>query len=54
MPEKNSCLNGIQTHDLSDIDTSAALLPTELSSQLGAEQHWYERSEVMGSNPIQA
>ena len=33
-PEKNSGLNGIRTHDL--CDTGAALLPIELSSQLGA------------------
>ena len=35
-PEKNLGLNGNQTHDL--CDTSAGLLPTELSSQLGAGQ----------------
>ena len=34
-PEKrNSSLNGIRAHD--HCDTGAALLPTELSSQLGA------------------
>ena len=33
---KNSGLNGNRTHDL--CDTGAALLPTELSSQLGAGQ----------------
>ena len=33
-PEKNSGSSGVRTHDL--CDTGAALLPTELSSQLGA------------------
>ena len=33
-PAKNSRLNGIQTNGL--CDTGAAVLPTELSSQLGA------------------
>ena len=33
-PEKYSGLNGIRAHDL--CDTGAVLLPTELSSQLGA------------------
>ena len=33
MPEKNSGLNGIQTHDLCD---TGAVLPAEISSQLRA------------------
>ena len=37
--KKNSGLNGTWTHDL--CDTSAGLLPAELSSQLGAG-HLYE------------
>ena len=47
-PEKNSGLNGHQTHDL--YDTGAALLPTDLSSQLGAGHLWVRNAPVDGED----
>ena len=49
-PEKNSALYGFQTLDL--FDSGAALLPTELTSQLGAGRwigyvHTVEKEEEL-------
>ena len=46
--EKNSGLNGIRNHGL--YDTCAALLPTELSSQLGAGHLWVRNILVAGED----
>ena len=45
-----SSLNGIQTNDL--CDTSAAFLPTELSSQPGAGHWWFRYIPVDGEDVV--